>query len=154
MPGERHEGTDRVQLRALRAQLEEARSVLREHPAWDSAHLSAQRRVERLERQVRDVQARRPESEWRHRLEALDPVEGNREQIAAHYPDAVTTMEVFDWRRRCRKCGGHATASWVPDRVRRICRRCTFSWFELPLDSVLLPEPSPEMEEAPAQSGD
>lgn len=97
-------------------------------------------KIERLSSHIEGVEGREPEEFWAEHQPLLQAIP----QIEAHYPDALIPLELYDPARRCRKCGGKARASYEPDRLKRTCRRCTFSWYEIPLDAEKPPSPEAE----------
>jgi len=96
-------------------------------------------KIERLTTHIEGVEAREPLEFWETHLKTLDAAP----QIEAHFPDALTPLEVFDPARRCPKCGGKPRVAWVENRLHETCKRCGFAWVTLPLDSVEQGEQAP-----------
>lgn len=89
-------------------------------------------KIARLDNHIEGVEGRQPLEFWEKHQKTLEAAA----QIEAHFPDAIEPLEVFDPLRRCRKCGGKSAVSWIESRLHRTCRRCAFSWIELPLDAA------------------
>ena len=96
-------------------------------------------KIERLDRHIEGVEGREPLEFWEAHRKTLAAAP----QIEKHFPDAIEPLEVFDPARRCRKCGGKSNVNWLEDRLGRTCKRCSWAWVELPLDSEEAPS-SPE----------
>lgn len=108
---------------------------------WTGKGASAEGRIGRLRSHIDQVEGRMLEEWWAEHTPLL---EQQLIQIVDHFPDALEPLEGFDPARRCRKCGGKARATWEADRLKRVCKRCGFTYLELPLDSA------PEIEKPPS----
>ena len=118
-------------LRRLGLELRTEEAAVLKYGRWTKEGARAEGKIERLRSHIDQVQTREAEEFWAEHQPLLQAAP----QIEEHFPDVLEELEVFDPARRCPKCRGKAKAMYEPDRLKRVCRRCTYSWYERPLDS-------------------